>query len=254
MKRTRKKIKNAYVRSDGFAKDIVYSIQIDRIRANTAQPRKDFDVESIIKLADSIRRYGILQPLSVRRVREVKATAPAPKPSEKKINLVADVLSASLGEPAIDEKNDMANENIASVSMPMQLCIADPIPEIGSDILTQSSIDAAPERLAEVPFGVYKGATKCISGDTGRYELIAGERRLRAAKMLGLTSSTTQTLETRRLQILTKINTSLPYTIRQLENILTGICGNDYEIVADYTNYALAIFLNLSVRNQFNYV
>lgn len=73
-------------------------------------------------------------------------------------------------------------------------------------------------------------------------------------KMLGLTSSTTQTLETRRLQILTKINTSLPYTIRQLENILTGICGNDYEINLDNTNYTLDIFLNLSVRNQFNYV
>lgn len=73
-------------------------------------------------------------------------------------------------------------------------------------------------------------------------------------KMLGLAASTMQTLETRRLQILIKINTSLPYTIRQLENILTGICGNGYEIVTDYTNYALTIFLNLSVRNQFNYV
>lgn len=38
------------------------------IRPNPAQPRKIFRQEALEELADSIRRHGILQPLSVRRV------------------------------------------------------------------------------------------------------------------------------------------------------------------------------------------
>jgi len=44
----------------------VIQVRIDDIRANRAQPRVEFDNNSIIRLADSIRRYGILQPLVVR--------------------------------------------------------------------------------------------------------------------------------------------------------------------------------------------
>jgi ParB family chromosome partitioning protein len=44
----------------------VIQIKTDDIRPNRAQPRADFDQNSIIRLADSIRRYGILQPLTVR--------------------------------------------------------------------------------------------------------------------------------------------------------------------------------------------
>ncbi len=45
----------------------VLQVNIDDIRPNRAQPRSDFDNNSIIRLADSIRRYGIIQPLTVRR-------------------------------------------------------------------------------------------------------------------------------------------------------------------------------------------
>ena len=45
----------------------VLQIKIDEIRPNRAQPRAEFDNNSIIRLADSIRRYGILQPLTVRK-------------------------------------------------------------------------------------------------------------------------------------------------------------------------------------------
>ncbi len=45
----------------------IFQIRTDSIRPNRAQPRADFDNNAIIRLADSIRRYGILQPLSVRR-------------------------------------------------------------------------------------------------------------------------------------------------------------------------------------------
>lgn len=45
----------------------VLQVKIDDIRPNRAQPRAEFDNNSIIRLADSIRRYGILQPLTVRK-------------------------------------------------------------------------------------------------------------------------------------------------------------------------------------------
>lgn len=46
----------------------VLQVRVDDIRPNRAQPRADFDNNSIIRLADSIRRYGIIQPLTVRRL------------------------------------------------------------------------------------------------------------------------------------------------------------------------------------------
>ncbi len=44
----------------------ILQIKTDDIRPNRAQPRAEFEQNSIIRLADSIRRYGILQPLTVR--------------------------------------------------------------------------------------------------------------------------------------------------------------------------------------------
>lgn len=46
----------------------IHRIPIDRICPNPAQPRKHFDEEAILRLADSIRQVGILQPISVRRL------------------------------------------------------------------------------------------------------------------------------------------------------------------------------------------
>lgn len=48
----------------------VFSIEISRISPNPNQPRKVFSEESIIKLADSIRQYGVIQPLVVRKTGE----------------------------------------------------------------------------------------------------------------------------------------------------------------------------------------
>ena len=45
----------------------VLQVKTDDIRPNRAQPRADFDNNSIIRLADSIRRYGIIHPLTVRK-------------------------------------------------------------------------------------------------------------------------------------------------------------------------------------------
>ena len=41
-------------------------IATDKIRPNRAQPRVNFESNAALRLADSVRRYGILQPLTVR--------------------------------------------------------------------------------------------------------------------------------------------------------------------------------------------
>ncbi|MBQ8345892.1 MAG: ParB/RepB/Spo0J family partition protein [Clostridia bacterium] len=46
----------------------VLQLRTDEIRPNRAQPRSGFDQNALIRLTDSIRRYGILQPLTVRRL------------------------------------------------------------------------------------------------------------------------------------------------------------------------------------------
>lgn len=50
--------------------ETVKMIEISRISLNPNQPRKVFAHEAILKLADSIRQYGIIQPLCVRKMGE----------------------------------------------------------------------------------------------------------------------------------------------------------------------------------------
>ena len=45
----------------------VLQLPIGAIRPNPMQPRKSFDEEGLRELAESVRRHGILQPLTVRR-------------------------------------------------------------------------------------------------------------------------------------------------------------------------------------------
>ena len=60
-----KYLKRTRMSEEGLGTQVV-QIKTDDIRPNRAQPRADFEQNAIIRLADSIRRYGILQPLSVR--------------------------------------------------------------------------------------------------------------------------------------------------------------------------------------------
>ena len=46
----------------------IVAIEVSKISANPNQPRKIFADEAILKLADSIRQYGIIQPLCVRKM------------------------------------------------------------------------------------------------------------------------------------------------------------------------------------------
>lgn len=43
-----------------------FLVEVDKIFSNPSQPRRVFDDEAIHRLAESIRRYGIIQPLTVR--------------------------------------------------------------------------------------------------------------------------------------------------------------------------------------------
>ncbi|MDR1735302.1 MAG: ParB/RepB/Spo0J family partition protein [Oscillospiraceae bacterium] len=46
----------------------VFMIRTHFIRPNPGQPRRIFDAEGLSELADSIRQYGVLQPLTVRKL------------------------------------------------------------------------------------------------------------------------------------------------------------------------------------------
>jgi len=48
-------------------KDVAF-IEIDRIRPNPYQPRKRFNAASLNELSNSIKTYGVLQPISVRKI------------------------------------------------------------------------------------------------------------------------------------------------------------------------------------------
>lgn len=55
------------LRKNTFLSRRVFYLPVDRIRPNPAQPRRYFDDESLAELSRSILRYGVLQPLTVRR-------------------------------------------------------------------------------------------------------------------------------------------------------------------------------------------
>ena len=56
-------------KSDFLSTRVQY-ISTTRIRPNPQQPRRSFPEDALAELAESIRRYGILQPLTVRRTDE----------------------------------------------------------------------------------------------------------------------------------------------------------------------------------------
>lgn len=52
-------------------RDSIFWVEVDRISPNPFQPRREFDQAKLQELADSIRMYGLLQPLTVTR-REIQ--------------------------------------------------------------------------------------------------------------------------------------------------------------------------------------
>lgn len=55
-----------------FFSDSIFWVEIEKVHPNPFQPRKEFDEAKLKDLADSIRQYGILQPMVVTRRETVK--------------------------------------------------------------------------------------------------------------------------------------------------------------------------------------
>jgi ParB family chromosome partitioning protein len=55
-----------------FFNDSIFWVEVEKIKPNPFQPRKEFEESKLRDLADSIRQYGILQPLVVTRREVVK--------------------------------------------------------------------------------------------------------------------------------------------------------------------------------------
>lgn len=50
-----------------FHNNAIFWVEVEKVHPNPFQPRRDFDEEALRGLADSIRQYGVLQPLTVTR-------------------------------------------------------------------------------------------------------------------------------------------------------------------------------------------
>lgn len=51
----------------GYYSDSIFWVEVERIKPNPFQPRKVFEEMALASLAESIRQYGVLQPLTVTR-------------------------------------------------------------------------------------------------------------------------------------------------------------------------------------------
>ncbi len=69
---------------------VVHMLPVDRIVPNPNQPRKVFDNASLYSLAESIRQYGILQPLSVRHITGNEKETPLVQGRTGEISLISE--------------------------------------------------------------------------------------------------------------------------------------------------------------------
>jgi len=73
----------------------------------------------------------------------------------------------------------------------------------------------------------------------------------RFEEMLGLTSYSEDSLESRISRVITRWNDSLPYTIKSLAERLKTLCGEDgYMITPNFNDYELNIWVRLSMSGQ----
>lgn len=69
-----KKQTNTQTQTQSTQKDFIFWIEINKIKPNPYQPRKEFDEEGLNALADSIKRYGVLQPIIVHKLEKKTST------------------------------------------------------------------------------------------------------------------------------------------------------------------------------------
>src|SRR3989344_586709 len=59
------------------AKESVFWMELERIVPNPFQPRKEFDQQALVELSESIKEYGVLQPIVVMRKEKDLTDGPA---------------------------------------------------------------------------------------------------------------------------------------------------------------------------------
>ncbi|EJJ2804335.1 ParB/RepB/Spo0J family partition protein [Campylobacter jejuni] len=108
-----------YSKELGFDKNQSTMIEIDQISTNPFQPRKNFDQEALDELANSIKEFGLIQPIIVfkknnkfiliageRRLRAVKALG-----KKEILAFIADIDENKLRELALIENIQRENLN-----------------------------------------------------------------------------------------------------------------------------------------------
>jgi ParB family chromosome partitioning protein len=61
----------ALIPDESTKEESIFKVSINLIKPNNEQPRKSFDEEKIIQLADSIKEHGIIQPLVLKKENDV---------------------------------------------------------------------------------------------------------------------------------------------------------------------------------------
>ena len=59
--------KSAEAKKEAEEKAGVQMMKINAVEPNRDQPRKNFDEDALLELSDSIKQFGVLQPLLVRK-------------------------------------------------------------------------------------------------------------------------------------------------------------------------------------------
>ena len=74
-------------------------------------------------------------------------------------------------------------------------------------------------------------------------------------KIIGITCKDTDTIDERRFRIKAKINETLPYTFRRMEQLLETLCSSDGYTAKLYNEeYRLKVTIQLVAKNKFNEV
>ena len=126
-------MEKAYEQNMGDDSQLVVEIDIDLIKPNPLQPRKNFDEGSIAELAASIKEYGILQPILVYEEnneffliageRRLRASKIAKLSSIKAI--VADIKPEKLREMALIENIQREDLNPIDLALSYSALIKD---------------------------------------------------------------------------------------------------------------------------------
>lgn len=126
-------MEKAYEQNLGDDSQLVVEIDIDLVKPNPFQPRKNFNESSIAELAESIKEYGVLQPILVYEEnneffliageRRLRASKVAKLPSIRAI--VADIKPEKLREMALIENIQREDLNPIDLALSYSALIKD---------------------------------------------------------------------------------------------------------------------------------